>query len=378
MSKKRRAPSRGRDGKRTPRTETIGARFGRVPPILLASGAVVVLGVLAAGVLFLTGLWGNRGGPAATSADQARLRPPGTSERRAAKIDATGRLLLVLQSGLSLVTLPDRQERLLVPTASRALVTSARWRPDGRAAAYALVQWRPGEAAAQSAIYLTDLTVDPQPLIQDDRPKAILEAPAWSPDGTALYFASTVTENQQSVQRLERFDLASRTRTPLGEGFSPDVSPDGGLLAVVRYAGVDPVLVLLRSDGTLVRTLIGPGRFTLIGSPRFSPDGQQIAVALAKPPGSAWEPSPHAPFAIFDTPIAQAHGNPSEVYVLDVAGGQPQRLTSIAEDEPAVTWSPDGSTVAVYATRGLHLVDRQGRTTLALDGGGYGGLDWAP
>jgi dipeptidyl aminopeptidase/acylaminoacyl peptidase len=119
-------------------------------------------------------------------------------------------------------------------------------------------------------------------------------------------------------------------------------------------------------------------RFTLIGSPRFSPDGRQLVVPLAQPPSQAREASPQAPWGLLAVPIAQAHGNPSEIYLIDVDGGQPKRLTTLTEDEPAVSWSPDGVTMAVYATRGLYLIDRQGKTTLATEAGGYGGLDWGP
>lgn len=332
----------------------------------------IALVAMAAGILAATGAWD----PLVSQIMGGPKSPLGL--RAARSISATGRVLVVGKGALSLVTLPDRKEREIVPAATRSLVTSARWRPDGSAAAYSYVNWRQGDTTPRSDIYLTDLAGDPRLLIQSTMPGELLESPAWTADGATLYVSTTVTENRVPVQRLERIELASGARTSLSEGSTPDVSPDGSLIAAVRFVEYNPTLVLLRPDGSLVRTLIAPGRYTLIGSPRFSPDGQQLAVTLAAPPTQASEPSPRSPFGLLTSRAAYAHGNPSELYLLDVAGGQPTRLTSIAEDEPAVSWAPDGSSMAIYATQGLYLVERDGRTTVATVNGGYGTLDWAP
>lgn len=339
--------------------------------LLLSVILSIALIVMAVGILFITGAWYPL---------VSQIAGPQTSSglRVAWSINAQGRVLLVQRGALSLVTLPDRKERELVGAQSRSVVTSARWQPDGKVAAYSYVNWRPGEREPRADILLTDLSGEPRPLIQSSAPGELLESPAWAPDGSALYVSTTVTENRVPVQRLERIDLESGARTRLGEGSSPDVSPDGTLIAAVRFVDINPTLVLLQPDGNVVRTLINPGRYTLIGSPRFSPDGQQLAVTLAAPPGQAREPSPSTPFGLLDVPTAHAHGNPSELYLLDVAGGEPKKLTSFAEDEPAVTWSPDGSSMAVYATQGLYLIDRAGKVTLATNTGGYGAIDWAP
>jgi hypothetical protein len=42
-----------------------------------------------------------------------------------------------------------------------------------------------------------------------------------------------------------------------------------------------------------------------------------------------------------------------------------------------VAWSPEGEQLAVYSPSGLYLVRLDGTTALALDRGGYGGIDWA-
>ena len=338
--------------------------------MLSAIFSVVLVGVVA-GILNVTGAWDPLvslvlGGSGS-----------GSNLRAAWSVSATGRVLVAQTGALSLMTLPDRKSREIVGAANRSVVTSARWRPDGGAIAYAYVTWTQGAPAPRSDIYLTDLTGEARLLIPASGPGELFESPAWSPDGTSMCAATTVTENKRPVQRLERFDLASGARTALGEGQSPDVSPDGSLIAAVRYVDIDPILVPLRPDGTLARTLVDRGRFTLIGSPRFSPDGREIAVALAAPPTQAREAAPPAPWAVLGAPFAEAHGNPSEIYLIDVEGGQPRRLTTVTEDEPAVAWSPDGSMMAVYATRGLYLLDRQGKTTLATNTGGYGALDWS-
>ena len=339
--------------------------------LLLSIGLSIALIAMAAGILVGTGAWD----PLVSLIAGTPRSPSGIPVART--ISATGRLVIVGRGALSLLTLPDRKERELVSAQSRSVVTSARWRPDGRAAAYSYVNWPTGEAAPKSDIYLTEEGGEPRRLIEAGLGE-LLESPAWSPDGAALYVSSTVTENRVPVQRLQRSDVASGTRASLGEGLTPDVSPDGGLIAAVRMIDINPTLVLLRPDGSLVRTLVNPGRFTLIGPPRFSPDGQQLAVTLAAAPRQAGGVAPTSPFGLLSLRTAYAHGNPSELYLIDVAGGEPRRLTSIAEDEPAVSWSPDGSLMAIYSTQGLYLVDGTGKTTLATNNGGYGTIDWAP
>jgi Tol biopolymer transport system component len=255
-------------------------------------------------------------------------------------------------------------------------VTSVAWAPSGTSAAYAFYHLRPGDSAASAELYLTDLKAEPRLLLERDRPGTTVEAPVWAPDGTALYFGYSAIENQRVVRRVERLDVATGTRTVVADGAFPAVSPDGGTLALIRSDRNGDNLVLTQADGRDARVLIPSGRFTALATPRFAPGGRTLAVPISMNSGQAVEPSSNRPFGLLAPSVAYAHGDPWDVYLVDLVGGEPRRLTRMLEDEISIAWSPDGSQIAVYGSRGLYLVDADGRTTYALDRGGFGGIDW--
>jgi Tol biopolymer transport system component len=76
---------------------------------------------------------------------------------------------------------------------------------------------------------------------------------------------------------------------------------------------------------------------------------------------------------------ARAHGLPWDIWLIATSGGQPTRLTSYFDDDPAAAWSPDGRWLAVFAGESIKFVAADGQTSYCgLDSGGYGGLEWLP
>jgi len=66
-----------------------------------------------------------------------------------------------------------------------------------------------------------------------------------------------------------------------------------------------------------------------------------------------------------------------DVWAVATAGGEPQRLTQLVEDEPSPAWSPDGSELAVMATGGLYRVPAAGGEARKIGVGAFGGqADW--
>ena len=366
-----RPTSSAQAGETQPATSTPGGARRRLGPVLLATAAAGMIVLLGVGAL----VFGR--GPSPTAGGAATERLPGVGERPSAQVDATGRLLVPLEAGLSVVRLPSREIADVVRPESSGAISAARWAPDGRQAAYALYHVRPGDSMASSEIYLTDLGGEARLLVGRDRPGAVIEAPAWAPDGRSLYFGYVALENQAVVRRIERVDVADGTRGVISDGMLPELSPDGAQLALVRSDRNGDSLVVARDDGSHPRTLIPAGRYSAIGAPRFSPDGRTLAVPVSGVPDETRKSASAGFLGLLGSGVAHAHGDPWEVYLLPVEGGEPRRLTRLLEDELAVAWSPEGDKLAVYGSRGLYLVDRDGRTTFALDRGGYGGIDWA-
>jgi Tol biopolymer transport system component/DNA-binding winged helix-turn-helix (wHTH) protein len=96
----------------------------------------------------------------------------------------------------------------------------------------------------------------------------------------------------------------------------PQFSPDGSKVAFESTRSGAYEVWLCRSDGRSLMQLthFGP---SVTGTPRWSPDGQQI---------------------LFDSRPA---GN-SDIFVVDVQGGPPRKLTSDPSNEGVPSWSRDG------------------------------------
>jgi eukaryotic-like serine/threonine-protein kinase len=106
--------------------------------------------------------------------------------------------------------------------------------------------------------------------------------------------------------------LISSTRRESG----PQFSPDGSKIAFESTRSGAYEVWLCQRDGSnlLQLTHFGP---SVTGTPRWSPDGQQIA---------------------FDS----RPGGNSDIFVIDVQGGPPRKLTSEPSNEGVPSWSRDG------------------------------------
>jgi Tol biopolymer transport system component len=337
---------------------------------------VILLGVVGAASLVLGGVW--RGVPG-EGAIGALSSGGGLAEPTA---DPTGRLLVPREGGLWLVRLPGRDMALVHHPGQLGSVTSARWAPDGQAAAYALSYVRPDEPTPRSEIHVTDFAGQTRRLVARDRPESMVSAPAWAPDGRALFYAYAADQGQLRVRRIERLDIDSGARTVVMDGTLPAVSPDGTRLAAVHSDGRGESLVLAGVDGSAPRTLLPLRRFgprTILGAPRFSPDGRTLAIPVSGTADQATAPRSAPAFGLLGASVALAHGDPWDVYLVDSQGGEPSRLTHLAEDDISVAWSPDGTRLAVYGGGGIYLVDRAGRAVRLLENESHAhaDLDWS-
>lgn len=120
----------------------------------------------------------------------------------------------------------------------------------------------------------------------------------------------------------------------------PRLSPDGSLVAfTVTQADEETndyrsAIWIVPSDGSSL-----PRRLTWSGQrdamPRWSPAGASLAFISNR---HGWSEA---------TPT---NGGATQLYVLPMAGGEPHRLTDVAEGVSAVAWSPDGTSLAFVST----------------------------
>lgn len=152
------------------------------------------------------------------------------------------------------------------------------------------------------------------------------------PDGTAVIFSQSEVERGFYVFfDLYRYDLTSGRQQRLTQGLrahSPDVSPDGRRVVFVsQRLGRTRLGLLELENPTQVRWLLEPSLDEALHTPRFSPDGKQVVFSMAVPGGGR------------------------NLWLLDLAGGAPRRLTHGAALDLDPVFSPNGTQVFFASDR---------------------------
>jgi dipeptidyl aminopeptidase/acylaminoacyl peptidase len=198
-----------------------------------------------------------------------------------------------------------------------------------------------------------------------------------SPDGSRVVYAVTRAdiEAEQDRVALHLLDVETGARRQLtagkGSDGSPAWSPDGSQIAFVSDRAGAPQLFVISPDGGEARqvTELEKG---VSGTPAWSPDGTKLAFA-ALGPGERRDPT--RPYRVTRTVyrfdqmgyIADAL---LDIHVVDVAGGEPKRLTDDDRVNGDPRWTPDGSAIVFVAgasptatllSNRLRLVDLEGR-----------------
>ncbi len=243
--------------------------------------------------------------------------------------------------------------------------------PDGSRVAFVVTSVLEDENRRHSEVWLANADGSGEPT-RLTSPSFSASNPAWTPDGSHLYFSS-------------------RRPAPTGEtGGGPWFLPmDGTFGEAFQIDGLD-------------------------GSPNFSPDGRWIAFTRAVPPGGirpepaydtdferrtaerfdgrtydwmnyrfdrrGYLPDPRDPWA---TP-------PREVFLLPAEGGEARQLTELGFDASGLAWSPDGTRIAFTADahqRDEHSYERSDLWIVTVDGAvtrltddeyNYSGPEWSP
>lgn len=196
----------------------------------------------------------------------------------------------------------------------------------------------------------------------------------------ALLTQDEVTDLYRVHGDLFRVDLATGRKVRLTQGArvsGPDVSPDGATLVFVQADGGHMVLREASvAQPTRAQTLVDLGPETQLWTPRFSPDGRSVVFAgMAAGRRDIYlydRATRHlnrltddraldgAPVFTIDGSAVLYHSDRDGIYnlyVQEVAGGAPRRLTRVLGGAFYPEPWPDGRTVLYrsYSSRGFDL-----------------------
>jgi len=270
------------------------------------------------------------------------------------------------------------------------------WSPDGQTLAYTFAQpaddpnlsWLPVGAICG----IDRATGNGRLLARGAHPLGSLTEAEWSSDGSALlltYNQPRVDEKKQyngATMTIIRHDLATGQQEQLAtNAFSPTLSPDGRRLVFLQLDAQNQGMALMFAvaDGTAVQPLPSyEPSLGLIGKPSWSPDGKQVVFTATGSQKGSTSPPQLTRRSLLDRllgiRVAQAHGIPADLWIVDAATFKPRRITEKALDDPDVAWSPDGQRLAyTNGQGGVFVVDVvSGETRMLTDRGNYGGISW--
>ena len=288
----------------------------------LAAGAVALLAGGCSDSSAPTDDEGARSAPTATDAARDRGAPSG---RIVFTGDVGGNMDIYVigldGSGLTRLTTSD------------ALEFDPYWSPDGKRIVYR----HETDGGLTSEIYVMNADGSDQTNLTN-RPNQQDNAPAWSPDGTMIAYASSGGTERPGIFVMEP-DGSNRRRLTTGLDEYPAWSPDGSKLVFDRQTNGPTQfdLWVVNADGSGARPLV-----------RSPADDQ----------GAAWAPDGRT---IAFQSGRGAPGNFDYLWTMKAVGSQERRLTQRFGERPV--WTSDGKRI-IFQAGGLYVLNvRTSRVT---------------
>jgi len=245
----------------------------------------------------------------------------------------------------------------------------ASWSPDGAQVVFETD--RNGDGKGE--LYTVSVSGgEPQPLLDDEYDN---RAADWSPDGRQIAFMSN-RDGTFDIYVMASDGSAIRKLADTGlNDYFPDWSPDGQQIVffAADWPTVKQDIYIINADGSDLRKLTDTPR-TVDEDPAWSPDSRQLVFQsdrsgafdiytmnadgsnpqpLTRNAGQNYWPdwsagtAPQTRSSGRIAFISDRDGQP-HLYLMSADGSQQQRLTRLATEEYAPSWSPDGAQLAYY------------------------------
>lgn len=245
---------------------------------------------------------------------------------------------------------PSASQKIIPFTTFPGSESSPAISPDGKQIAFT---WG-GESGENTDIYVKLVGAGGEPLRLTSEP-VIERTPVWSPDGSQIAFVrESASGGNGSIYVVPSLGGTARK---LGDtyGLPFSWSPNGEFLAVVEKSSREEpfsLFLLSTKTGEKQRLTNPPAQYSGDRDPVFSPDGKILAFARM----SALEVE--------------------DIYLVPVAGGEPQRLTFDDKLLGGLDWTADGREIVFSSTRSgdsnLWRIPVSGGTPQLLPGVGTG------
>ncbi len=251
--------------------------------------------------------------------------------------------------------------------------------PDGTMLAYTSA--KNGDYFALSSLYVYDVATKEEKQLKF----GVRTAPAWSPDGTKLYYGRATRDNPHWSFQFDIFeyDLKSedeRRVTTGARAINPSVSPDGTQIVFVTNHDGTSNLAVANLDGSGIRRVTPYSNGEQVYNPCWSPDGKRILfdysvrdgrdIAWVRPDGTDLEflitggdDSRAARFAEGNAKIVFSSDRTGifNIYAYDLSTREISQLTNVLGGAFYPTMSAGGTlTYAAYTSGGykIYSLDR--------------------
>lgn len=296
----------------------------------------------------------------------------------------TDEVVFARDGQLFLLNLAGNSERRLTNLTGGAGAKNPVWSPHGRYIVFSMLL--PAERGALSSSDLYRVNSDGSDLKRlrgHQQPGEQLDSPAFLPDGSAVVFSRFLPRTGGTSDELQIVKLepdSGQTTVLAKDGAMPAVSADGRTLAYVRIApeSFAPSLHVVDLAGGAAREIIPEDEFASMYWPHFSPSGAEI-VFSGTPVILLRERRQNG--LALEIPLTQsrplAHGEPSDLFKVDLATGKSSLVTRLGEDDPTPIWSADGKRLLVIGTAAVYTAAGDGQGIRPMHRpGGVGGGDW--